>query len=134
MQITAEVQNVHKVMEQLAAFGKVKVRAAFSKGARAGCKIIAAKMKELVPADKGILKAAIKVRALPRSRQRFGAMVTTQVEGTKAFYAGFVDLGHKTRSGSQVVGMRYMKRAAEQSEGTAMSALLSVMQQELAKL
>jgi HK97 gp10 family phage protein len=60
-------------------------------------KIVLADAKRLVPVDTGQLKKSLSIRALKRSRSRFGVSVQTK-EGLfkgEQFYGGFIELGTK---------------------------------------
>ena len=71
--------------------------------------------KKNAPVDTGHLRNSIKIRALKRSRKRFGAAVRAgnQTGFTRnEFYGGFMEWGWKPRGGNKVAGTRFMKRAA----------------------
>src|ERR1700722_1928559 len=55
------------------------VKAAIRKATRAAAKEIASVVKSKAPSETGQLRAAVKVRALSRSRKWIGAVVTVQV-------------------------------------------------------
>lgn len=67
------------------------------KAMREASKLVKDDAKRRVPVDSGKLKRAIVVRALKRSRSRFGTQVQTKDGFFKgdSFYGGFIELGTK---------------------------------------
>lgn len=79
--------------ELVAKLGNLKknvAKNAIRKGSRAGCKILAAAIKDSAPALTGALKRSVKVRSTPRSRVTVGTQVIE-----KADFAGFLEFGSK---------------------------------------
>lgn len=66
---------------------------------RRGAKMILNKAKQEVPVQRGALENSLVVRAMKRSRTRFGHQVVTRDGAFKGdtFYGSFIDLGTKER-------------------------------------
>lgn len=84
-----------KLIAKLNALQKTEKNRAIKQGTRAGCKVVLAKAKSYVAVKTGATRAALKVRALPRSRKFFGTRVTIGAGNFKGktFYASFVEFG-----------------------------------------
>lgn len=86
------------------------INAAMRKATRQAIKeIIKPDVMARVPEETGLLKSQVVVRALPRSRVRFGSGVTLKsgdpqgmrnaLFSGEAFYGGFLEFGFKTKGG-----------------------------------
>jgi hypothetical protein len=95
-------KQVNRMLRQLSATqGKYVIR----KAARTAIKVVVPAAKRYAPVESGLMRRAIRVRALERSRTRVGARITigNQNFKGKAFYGGFQEWGWKTgtRKGSK---------------------------------
>ena len=118
------VEGADECIRKLAKLRKNDMRKAVRKGSRAGVKLIAPTAKELAPVRTGTLRRAMKVRALPRSRKWTGTQITSKIEGADAYYMGWVEFGHKTKSGGKVEGQHFLGRAFDQQKSSAGSAFI----------
>ena len=113
---------------------------------RAGAKVIRTQMVADAPVKSGATRAAVKLKAMRRSRTRVGMMISVGAgwfKGTE-FYAGFVEFGHRigkrlskgklaatgdTRG--TVPGKQWMHGAFTKSIGTAAETVLESLQQQM---
>ena len=104
-------------------------------GARRALKPVAATAKRLAPDNTGALKRSIKVKALGRSRKRFGSRVTTGVGTLKnsggVYYGGFQEWGWTTNSGSHVLGQGFMHNAARMKQRSAVAIFTGYVRREI---
>lgn len=92
-----DVVGAPELKAQLAALEGRIAKKLTRQAMRKAQKIVLADAKRRVPVDTGALKKSLKVRALRRSRSRFGVEIRTG-EGLfvgKTFYDGFIELGTK---------------------------------------
>lgn len=92
-----DVVGAPELKAQLAALEPKVAKKLTRKAMREAQKIVLADAKRLVPVDTGQLRKSLAIRALKRSRSRFGVSVQTK-EGLfkgEQFYGGFIELGTK---------------------------------------
>lgn len=86
-----------EINRKLAALAGPTAKAAIRKASRAALRPVAAAAKANAPRRTGLLSRSIKIRAMPRSRQRFGSMVTSSGSGRqfggKTFYGAPQEYG-----------------------------------------
>lgn len=111
-----------KLKAKLDKMANKDIKAAIRKGTRAGCKILQLEAKEKAPKKTGQLKRNIRVRALPRSRKRFG----TQVKLTNVPYAGPLEYGTK-----KLEALEFMHKATEQSKDKAGQEAAQIIKTEI---
>lgn len=112
-------KRLNKMLGELAAKEAKKiVRAA----ARKAVVPVRNAAKRNAPHDTGALEKAIKVRAMKRSRSRFGVRVTIgagEFQG-ETFYGGFQEWGWKTPL-RHIEGQRFLTRAADEKRRAALT-------------
>lgn len=123
--------GIKKLDKNLALLDRKAQRATVQKGCRVAAKIVAERMRSFAPVRTGALKAAIRVRAMKRSRKGFGvnAIVGKGWFKGDTFYAGFMEWGakkhrHFGRGKSPLKGVEYMTRAYDETKGQARDALV----------
>ncbi len=118
-----------------------KANAAIRKGSRAGCKIIAARAKKIVPVanrrnrqgevQRGLMRKSVKVRATKKNRDGWvGCAVSigpSDYQGVD-FYAFMVEHGTK-----KMKARNYLKQAADETEGRASDIAQAIIIRELTK-
>lgn len=111
---------------------------AIRKGTRAGSKIVTAKAKKLAPVESGLVRRAIRTRALKRSRNTIGTITVLGKAFFKgaSFYGAFVEFGHKIGSRKlptrkEVAGQHFIERAAKQVGRKAGEEAVRVMAREI---
>lgn len=114
------------LISKLNALKKTHAKSAIRKGSREGTKIIAARAKSLAPVVSGQMKAAIKVRALPRSTKYVGTEV--KVDNEQAYYYSFVEFGTKRSK-----AVNFLKDAADDTKGEAVDKAIDVIKNEIEK-
>lgn len=116
--LTGDKQLDRRLKNLDAKLGKKVVRQATRKALRP----VMLTTKRNAPKDSGVLRKSVKIRALKRSRSRFGSRVSgiggNNFAGT-AYYGGFQEWGWKTKSGRKIPGKRFMKQAAESKRRSA---------------
>ena len=135
------ITGAKKVDKQLALLDRKAQRATIQKGCRVAAKIVADRMRALAPVRTGALKAAIRVRAMKRSRKGFGvnAIVGKGWFQGETFYAGFMEWGapkHRYfgRGISPLKGVEYMTRAYDETKGQARDELISTLLEGIKKV
>jgi HK97 gp10 family phage protein len=126
-----EVDGDKELVQKLESLKKTHAKSAIRKGSRAGCKLVAARVKQSVPTRTGTLKGQIKVRSWPRSRRWTGTQVTTTVAGGPAYYGAFVELGHKTRRGKKIEGKFFIRQAFKDTQESTLAIFLDTMAAEI---
>jgi len=93
---------------------KTEAKKIVRKAAREALRPVLSQAKANAPEDTGRLVASLKIRALKRSRKRFGATVQTAAGNFQGetYYGGFQEWGWVARSGNKIPGDRFMLRAA----------------------
>ncbi len=115
-------------------------KAAARKAARPALRPTLASAKQNAPEETGALVGSLKIRALKRSRTRVGAQVQT-ADGAfkgKTFYGGFQEWGWKTgkrgaKRRRQVLGFRFMLKAAIETRHRALGIYRKILRQEILK-
>lgn len=120
------ITGVEGLQAKLNLLKKSQAKAAIRKGCRAGAKIVQAKAQELAPVKTGQLRAAIKVRSIPRSKNWTG--VSIRVDNSNAFYFSFIEYGLTTR---KLEGRHFLKDAADQSKDEAISMAIETIKAEI---
>ena len=138
-----KVEGVEAVVKMLRDTRGKKANAALRKGTRAGCKIIAARAKQLIPEVQrrdragvisiGKLRKAVTVRAIKRNRKGWiGSRVAIDGNGLgykgEEFYGAFVEFGTK-----KMKAREYFKTAAKDTETAAVDEARKVIVAELSK-
>lgn len=133
-----EIRGLNEVVSRLHALEKNQARAVLRKATRAGAKAFLGPIKAATPVRTGLLRRAVKVRAMKRTRKRFiGTAVTLGAGFFKGptFYGAFLEFGRKTgKRGSsnrrQIPGRHFMERAGQRAMGSAFTALVQTAQVE----
>jgi HK97 gp10 family phage protein len=141
--LQVKVEGVEAVVKMLREYRGKKANAALRKGTRSGCKIIAARAKQLIPAVQrkdragvvsiGRLRKAVNVRAIKRNRKGWiGSQVVIDGGGLgytgDEFYGAFVEFGTK-----RMKAREYFKTAAKETESAAGDEARKVIVAELSK-
>lgn len=114
-----------KLDRMLSRLSRGEGREAIRKSARPALRPVQAEAKRLAPYESGQLEGHITIRAMRRSRKRFGYRVTCGEFEGDTFYGGFLEWGWKTgKRGSanrrQVLGEHFMLRAATNTQRQAL--------------
>lgn len=138
---SAKVEGTALVVKMLKEYRGKKANGAIRKGSRAGCKIIQARAKRLIPRVKrrdrlgnitqGELRQAVKVRAIKRNRKGWiGSEVIIAGGGFSfsgdQFYGAFVEFGTRNMQ-----ARHYMKQAADESADAAKAVAIGKIKQEM---
>lgn len=113
---------------KLARLKSKDAKKAIRKASRAALRPVLEAVKAKAPKRSGKLRRSLKIRALPRSRSRVGARVTTggkarQFAG-ETFYGGFQEYGWKSGNRKNP-GKRFMKQSASAKKQRALSIYAS---------
>jgi hypothetical protein len=93
-----------------------------TQGSRRALKPVQLAARRFVPVDTGELRKGIKVKALRRSRKRFGSRVTSAGRNVEdLYYGGFQEWGWTTKSGRHVFGQLFMTNAARTKKRSAIT-------------
>jgi len=99
----------------------------FSKATRAGQKIIQAGVREVVPVRTGMLKSAIKVRAMKRRKGQVGTLTIISFPGGGKYYGSFVELGTRHIRNN----LHWMKKKTEELAPQAMDRTLKTVKEAI---
>ena len=90
--MSAEVINAKRIMRTMETLEPKMRKKLLRKAMRQAAKNVMVELRPMLPVDTGRLRKSLKVRALPRSRVRFGYRVFSDVP-----YAKVVEYGDRSR-------------------------------------
>lgn len=122
MKITSNADEVAKKLRTVPA---ARARRGLAKATRAAAKYLAGNLRQILPRKTGASVAAVKVRAMKRSRTRVGATVRVWIKSGVPYF-GFRDLGTSIADGG-----RFFDRTARTSGPTAIHMIVDQVLQEL---
>lgn len=105
------MSGVEDVRQMLRNLGR-KGRGVVQKAQRRGANLVLSEARQRAPVVSGRYRKSLAVRALKRSRKRFGVRVTQkELQGDRVFYGSFLELGYRKR---RKIPGRWLMRTAGQ--------------------
>lgn len=141
--LTIDLRGEKGLLKALAELKTTGQKSAVKKAMRKAAKPIQKAAQQLAPKRTGQLRRSIKVRAMRRSRVRFGVRVVTSPGKNlftgKTFYGAFQEFGWKTgKRGSEkrrpVEGKHFLEEAAKQTESRVTADFATFLADEIVKI
>ena len=130
------LEGSKECLEKLDLLDKNMSRSIARNSCRAAAKVIAAAWKADAPRKSGMTAAAVKVRAMKRSRNKIGvsAIIGAGEYQGKTFYAAFVEKGHLTgkrgsKNRKQIPARNWMKKSFDRVKSQATEAYINKMKE-----
>jgi len=138
--VNVEIQGMRELERKLLAMGQKVALKAIRSSLGAGAQVIKKDSMTRVPVLTGRLKKALYIKRMSKpnpfqERFIFGARhgKKMQKRGLDAYYWGFIEFGHKDRSGKEVPAQSFIRPAFEASKGKALDRIKDVLQKKIAQ-
>lgn len=142
MSETVKVAGLAELRANLQALPAEIQQKVLRRGVAAGAAVIRAAAKNLAPVKSGTLRRASIIKFIRKESNAtqvkyivtFRRGKSQQKSNRDAFYASFVEFGHRSRNGGFVPPHRFLKPAFDQNYGKAIDVMKARMTDELLKL